>query len=163
MSLTPEQESKQTTIELKEDDPDTLEGVLRRIYGFKAEMYHDKPWGYWLDLIKTADKYLEPALSKRAAINFRALALSLGEQDIGTVCDILDTFEDADYVPSKGLAVELAMKHLKSLGDERFRALLYNNKRIMLKLLERLSFAAGLVPEERACALHDSHVVYRQK
>jgi hypothetical protein len=164
MSLTPEEESKQTAIELKGDDPDALEGVLRNIYGFKAETYHDKPWEYWLALIETADKYLEPGLSKRAAIHFKAAALNLGEQDLGTVYDILDTLQDVDkYESSKGFVVELARKHSKSLGDERFRAQLYSSTRIVFKLLERLSFATEMVPEEKACAQHGPHVVYRQK
>jgi hypothetical protein len=34
MSLTPEQESKQTEIELKGDDPDAFEGILRGLHGF---------------------------------------------------------------------------------------------------------------------------------
>jgi hypothetical protein len=138
--------SKQTEIELKEDDPSALEGVLRSIYGFKDETYHDKPWEYWLSLIDTADKYLEPELSKRATIRFKALVLDLGEQDIDTVCDILDSLEN-EYEHFKDFMVELAMKHLKSLGDERFRAQLYSSKRIVFKLLERLSFAAELAPE----------------
>jgi hypothetical protein len=121
MPPTPEQESRQTEIELKGDDPDALEDTLRRSHGFKVEMWHGQPWEYWLDLMGTADKYLEPGLSIRAAINFENVALSLREQDIGMACGILDVLQDVDErEPLKAFGMELAMKHLKWLSDERF-------------------------------------------
>lgn len=89
--------------------------------------------------------------------------MSLEEEDIDTVCKILQTLQDVDrYEKFKRLAVDLAMKHLKSLRNERFRYQVFNNQRVMFKLVERLSFAADLVPIGWACEKHDRKV-YAQK
>ena len=164
LSLTPSKESEQTEIELKEDDPHALEGVLRYIYGCKIDDYHQKTWQYWLDLVETADKYLEPQLSKHAALHFQIQALTLDKSDVETICDILQALQDTErYEQYKSFAVDLTMRNLHLLKNEQFRAQVYSCKRVMLKLVDRLSFAADLVPEKVDCPHHGSQECYRKR
>jgi len=135
------QERDQGEIELKEDSPHALEGVLRHIYGYDVEFYGLKTWQYWLDLVETADKYLERELSLRASMYFQLQAEAEGSE-IGTICEMLQTLRDTDF------AVDLAMQHLHLLKDEQFRAQLLSCRQVMFKLVERLSLAADLKPEQ---------------
>ena len=74
MLLTPSQESDQAEIELKDDDPHAVEGVLRYIYSGRMEAWTQRSWEYWLDLAETADKYLEPKLREYANACFTKLS-----------------------------------------------------------------------------------------
>ena len=53
-------------IELKDDNPDALDLVLRYIYTIqpciirRTERTQHTPWRFWLDVHTTADKYLIP-------------------------------------------------------------------------------------------------------
>lgn len=162
--LIPSQESEQNEIELKEDNPQALEGVLRHIYGCKIDDHHQKTWQYWLDLSETADKYLEPRLSERATLHFRIKALTLQDSDVETICEILQALQDIGrYELLKSFAVDLTMRNLHLLRDERFRAQVYSCKRIMLKLIDRLSFAADLVPKKMDCPHHGPQECYRKR
>lgn len=162
--LTPWQESKQAEIELKEDDPHALEGVLRHIYDCLTQTWTLKPWDYWLDLAVTADKYLEPSLSRDATVKFQFHALTLKDSEINITCLILRTLQNADrYLLLEKFAVDLTMANLHLLENEEFRAQVYSCKEIMLKLLERLSFAVELVPEKVDCPLHGPLECYRTR
>jgi len=162
--LTPSQESEQAEIELKEDDPDALEGVLRYIYGCEVDDWDPKPWRYWLDLVETADKYLEPKLSKTAAERFEISALSLQEMEVEAICEVLQTLQDTErYELFESFAIDLTVRHLQLLDDEQFRAQVYSSKPVMCKLIERLSFAAKLVPVKLLCQVHGEQVYYQKE
>jgi hypothetical protein len=163
LPLTPFQESEQNEIELKEDNADALEGVLRYIYGCKIEDRGQKTWQYWLDLFETADKYLEPELSLEASIAFRMLALDLGKKDVEAICEILQILQDTErYYFFKSFAVGLTMRHLELLDNKQFRAQVYSCKRVMFKMVERLSFAIDLEPVELLCDVHGEEEFYRK-
>jgi hypothetical protein len=154
------QESEQSEIELKEDSPDVLEGVLRYIYGCETEDCHQQPWHYWLELVG----YLEPRWSEDAADRFEMSALSLQKVDVEEICDVLETLQDTEkYELFESFAVDLTLRHLYLLDDERFRALVYNCKQIMFKLVERLSFAADLVPVKLFYDHHGEIEVYLKR
>ena len=162
--LTRPQESEQYEIELKEDNPDALEGVLRYIYGCETEECHQKSWQYWLELVATADKHLEPRLSEDAADRFEMSVLSLQKVDVEEICDILQSLQDTEkYGLLESFAVDLTLRHLYLLDDERFRALVYDCKQIMFKLVERLSFAADLVPVKLFYDHHGEIEVYLKR
>ena len=161
--LTLLQESEQTEIELQEDKPDALEGVLHYIYGCETEEWDRRSWQYWLDLVETADKYLEPKLSERASRCFETLAFSLEEQDVGTICEILQTLQDVDrYERFSEFAVDLTMSHLDMLENEQFSAQVYSCKTIMFKMVQSLSWAVDLDPVRLDCATHGDVVYYRK-
>jgi hypothetical protein len=161
--LTPPQESEQAEIELKEDNPHAVEGVLRYIYGCKIEDHGQKTWQYWLDLFETADKYLEPELSLEASIGFRMSALSVQQTDTEVICEILQTVQDTDrYGFFKSFAVGLTMRHLDLLDNKQFRAQVYSCKRVMFKMVKRLSFAVDLEPVELLCDAHGEQEFYQK-
>lgn len=161
--LTPSQESDQAEIELKEDSPQAVKGVLRYIYGCKLEDYGEKTWQYWLDLFGTADKYLEPSLSLQASAGFRMSALRLEETDVNVICEILQTLQDTDrYGFFESFAVGLTMQHLGLLANKQFRVQVYSCKRVMFKVVERLSFTVDLKPVELDCDVHGELELYRK-
>jgi hypothetical protein len=137
--------------------------VLRYICGCRIEDCDQKPWQYWLNLVETADKYLEPTLSSEAAIAFKMIAFRLKEKDVEVICEVLQTLQDTDrYELFKGFAVDLTMRHLELLDNKQFRAQVYSCKRVMFKLVERLGFAADLVPVEVICAKHGEVDFYQK-
>lgn len=157
------QESEQAEIELKEDNQHAVEAVLRCIYGCKTEHYGHKPWQYWLDLFETADKYLEPELSSEAGYAFKWSALRLQEADVEEICEILQTLQDTDrYGALKDFAIDLTMRHLELLDNKQFRAQVYSCKRVMFKMVERLSFAVNLVPVKSPCECHGEREYYQK-
>ena len=161
--LTTSQESEQAEIELQEDSPQAVEGVLRYIYGCKLEDHAQRTWQYWLDLFETADKYLEPSLSLQASVGFRMSAISLEETDVEVICKILQILQDTDrYDFFKSFAVGLTMRHLGLLDNKQFRAQVYSCKRVMFKMAERLSFAVDLEPVEVGCDVHGEQELYQK-
>ena len=135
--------------------------MLRYIYGCKIEDCDQKSWQYWLNLVETADKYLEPVLSSEATVAFKTTAFSMKETDIEVICEVLQTLQDTDrYELFKGFAVDLTMRHLDLLDNKQFRAQVYSGKRVMFKLVERLSSAADLVPVKVICAKHGEMELY---
>ena len=80
------QESKQKTVELKDDDPTALEHVLRYLYGLGLPV--SDHWKFWMNLHVTADKYLIPKLSAVASDKFYAVARTCNEAD-----DVFDIIE----------------------------------------------------------------------
>ena len=162
--LTPSQESDQAEIELKDDNPHAVEGVLRYIYSCRMEAWALRSWEYWLDLAETADKYLEPKLSEYANACFIVKAVSLKDSDVETICEILQTIQDTDkYAQHRKFAVDLTMRNLRLLKNEQLRAQVYSCKWIMFKIVELLSFAADLVPEKVDCAHHGPQEFYRKR
>jgi hypothetical protein len=119
--LTRPQESEQTEIELKGDNPQALEGVLRHTYGCKIDDHHGKTWQHWLNLVETANKYLDPRLSERATLNFHIQALTPQDSDVETIYKILQALQDTDrYELFKSFAVDLTIGNLHLLRTSDF-------------------------------------------
>lgn len=129
----------------------------------RTEHYGHKPWQYWLNLFETADKYLEPELSSEASYAFKWSALRLQETDVEEICEVLQSLQDTDrYGALKDFAVGLTMRHLELLDNKQFRAQVYSCKRVMFKMVERLSLAVDLVPVELLCECHGEDEFYRK-
>lgn len=75
------QESHQNPIVPQEDDPDVVEEVVRKIYGYQLPAKKDKSWRFWLNLARVADKYIESQLSAEAPQLFRAAADAQTDSD----------------------------------------------------------------------------------
>lgn len=58
LKLSLKQESGQRLVILKEDDPEAVEEILRKIYGCTLPEAKKKPWRFWFNLTVAADKYL---------------------------------------------------------------------------------------------------------
>lgn len=157
------QESKQKTIELKDDDPTALTNVLRHIY--KLPLAPDPTgmaaWRVWHSLRTTADKYLEPRLSAAADSNFRASALAT--KDSNTIFDIMEIIKDemAHEESLVEFAERLRKENIgKLLKNDRFRAQLdQSGKEAMWQQIDELIFAADLATKRyHLCFSHTKYV-----
>jgi hypothetical protein len=123
--------------------------VIRKIYGFFIDHHTDHPWQYWLEVARTADKYLEPDLVGSAGWNMAHygfdLAGSTGHDcdpedcDVEGSCEILDALREFDsnaeiINAASRLASTLQKHHVND--SERFRSCMINNPKVMLQLLE---------------------------
>lgn len=119
-------------IELKEDDPDAMEEAIRHLYGCGLPGASRKPWCLWFNLVTTADKYLEPELSKSAESQLRKVAGSCDDTD--TVLDIFQSIKsDMSHRESLSkFADSLRKKNLSKLQkNQRYRGLLFNNRDLL--------------------------------
>lgn len=154
-----EQESKQDTVELKDDDPDALTSVLRYIYNLPImpDSDEDVKWRTWLNIRVTADKYLEPKLSEVAETKYREAALTCTDAD--GIFDIIDTIRtEMDHDKSLVAFGESIRKNNlgKLLKNARFRGYLdAGGKKALWAQLDELAFAAAL--EESRTALCNNH------
>lgn len=134
------QESNQSTIELKDDNPTALEGLIRWLYTLPVVVRNHEPWAFWLAVRITADKYLASDLSKKAFENFWYATLEIKTAE--KIFEILETIErdmghDAMLVEAAG---RLRRRWLHSLLKlPAFRARLVDDTDLMLDLLEHLS------------------------
>ncbi|KAK6428416.1 hypothetical protein LTR95_015441, partial [Oleoguttula sp. CCFEE 5521] len=78
-------------IELKDDDPEVMEVLLRRFYGFDDVPADQKHWRHLLDLQVVADKYLLLDISAEARAEFENVAAK--ETDLVEVVKILSTLD----------------------------------------------------------------------
>jgi hypothetical protein len=132
-------------ITLKEDDADTVEEVLRKIYGCILPAARTEKWRFWFTLITTADKYLEPGLSAKADQNFREVALEISDADV--VFDIIQAIKtDMSHVgPLLAFADVLRKKNLKKLlKNQRYRDHLVSDPELMLAQLDELAVPGEL-------------------
>lgn len=60
------QESRATEIELKDDDPDALDALLRFFYDQDLTRNDKADWRFQLELAKVSNKYLEDRLEQHA-------------------------------------------------------------------------------------------------
>lgn len=152
------QESKQKTVELKDDDPTALEHVLRYLYGLGLPV--SDHWKFWMNLHVTADKYLIPKLSAVASDKFYAVARTCNEAD-----DVFDIIEACRNELNHNdvfieLADELREKHLITLlGNDRFRAQLDSGgKEALWQQLDELTANGGFKgKEEKSFTLCHQH------
>jgi hypothetical protein len=164
------QESKQDTIELKDDNPDVLDLVLRYIYTIQpcvvrsSELADQTPWRFWLDVHITADKYLIPQLSQQAYERFFDVARS--RSDLDEIIDIIETLT-TELSHDDGLvklADELREANLKRLlQSARYREKLDSDKALLWAHVDELlaaDHAAGgdrgffLAPAQRTRRFH---------
>lgn len=133
------QEAKQNVIELKEDDPDILEQVLRKIYDCELPAAETKTWRFWLQLMVTADKYLEPELTVLAFFALRDVAEIVEDSD--EILDMIQLIkeqvgrEERYYLYAEGLRKRKLGKLLK---NERYRELVTSDKKLMLSLMDEV-------------------------
>ena len=135
---------------MDQDDPHVFWALLRHIYGLRAELYSEHSWQYWLELARTADKYLAPSLVKEAAGAMLSHGFHLTVKvnlcgkdgrpscDVNGICDILDALQKMDSNPQVfDCAERLAGTIQVHLHDsDRFRAHLLGNPKLMLRFLE---------------------------
>jgi hypothetical protein len=154
-----QQENKQKTIELKEDDPTALRNVLRSIYELPmvADKTGKEDWRVSLNLHQTADKYLESSLSQPALDNFRFDALGATNSD--TIFDIVEAI-NSEMAHDEDL-VDFGEKLRKDnigilLKNDRYRAQLdKGGKEAVWQQLDELIFAAVL--KKKRYYLCDTH------
>lgn len=142
------QESKQSTIELKDDDPIALTNVLRIIYDLPIEEdFSSTPaWRFWLDLYITADKYLVPKLKGDANRKFRIAAIASTDGD--EIFDIIETLGSEMAHDNSLTALAESMRNNnfgKLLQNERYRAKLDSGgKETLWQVVDELAFATRL-------------------
>lgn len=127
-------------IELKDDNADAVEEVLRKIYGCKLPYTDDKSWRFWLDLVVTADKYLEERLSMRAEEILREIAQKTRNVDM--LVDIIMAIEDdlSHCEPLLVFANVLRMERLLELhNNKRYRDSLFENRDLLELHFDELS------------------------
>lgn len=150
---------------LKDDDPVALKNVLRWIYCLELTEHLSPPteWRYWLKFRTTADKYLEPKLSKCADEHFRTVVDETTDPEV--IFDIIDTIE-TDFAHDESL-VELSnnirKKHYsKLLKNDRFRAKLGSGDQDALwQVIDELVFAADLKEKcYHLCRAHEGKLFH---
>lgn len=137
------QESQQKVITLKEDDPEAVEEILRKLYGCTLPEADTKPWRFWFNLIVAADKYLEKGLCNQGFGRLKITASK--ETDADAIFDIIQAIktELAHLGGVMNFSAQLRKQHLKILLDnERFRELLDGDKKKMWAQLDELKALA---------------------
>ena len=160
-----DQESKQDTIELKDDNSDALTMVLRHIYDLPvvSDSSGNVEWRTWLDIRVTADKYLESKLSKVADAKYREAALA--SKDTDGIFDIIDTIRtEMDHDESLVAFSESIRKNNlgKLLKNARFREHLdAGGKEALWAQLDELAFAADLRESRYTLCNEHNHQVLK--
>lgn len=142
------QESKQTTIKLKDDRPHGVKAFLRYLYTFEYEKLYSEvlDWRYHLDVAEVADKYGEPGLEDAAWGAFKKAVNA--ETEIPVILSILRGLQLQDYRRDclEEVAEHLRNKHFERLVMEKeFREMMEADMGLMWKYMERLAFAQSLV------------------
>lgn len=136
------QESKNSAIELKDDNPDALWAMLRYIYtdDYVPTTKIAPEWLFHLNVSSTAKKYLVSALDQKAFEEFKRL--------IGELTDVEDIFKALQILSDYGdhredveeVRLELREKHILSLLKlPAFRDILSEDKELMWKYLDHFS------------------------
>lgn len=148
---------------MKDDDPIALTNVLRFIYDLpiSTNPTSGAQWRAWLNIRITADKYLEPQLSRVADAQYREAALTCTDPD--DIFDVIETIRtEMDHDDSLVAFGEAIRKDNlgKLLTNARFREHLdCGGKEAMWKQLDELAYAADLVENKYAlCTKHKEQV-----
>ena len=144
-------ESQQAVIELKDDDPDALEAVLRYIYTSKyvKRGYKSDDWRFHLSVSEVADKYLVKTLAEQAFDKFGLVVSNL--TDIERVAEMVKVLPTINYRSTELLAIvqQLQDKHFVDLLKQpEYRAMLAADSTLMLSHIERLAIAHGMVKKD---------------
>ncbi|KAM0712234.1 hypothetical protein Q7P37_011328 [Cladosporium fusiforme] len=115
-------ERNQAIIELKEDDPEALEALIRHLYStHKAAdplqaIKRNRSWRFWLTVRTTADKYLEPSLNDLASQAFRII-LSEKSADANNLAEIIMAIQSfCEWLSGE---TEIMMRMLKAFSSGR--------------------------------------------
>ena len=129
-----------SVIELKHDDPNALEAMIRYLYTqkyFYFDGHHVGDWRFHLAVSEVADKYLLNELEKEAYDNFK-VALATAPEPINAVLDVFSKFYNNDCRSNK---IEKWMKEVEGrffetlLTKDAYRTLLIAQPQKMLAYL----------------------------
>lgn len=151
-------------IELKDDNADATEQVLRHLYGFELPRHSERSWRFWLDLMITANKYLEPQLSTSAERKFRAVAED--SLDADAVLDVYQSIK-SDLAHHDGLIefAETLRKDnlLKLQKNKRYQGLLSDDPDLLashFEILDQLGLSQDMVQKRiHVCDWHSEQVL----
>jgi hypothetical protein len=139
------QESKQEIIELKDDSPVALEGLIRWVYGLSALEGDTDTCVNWIDMRVTADKYLATALSDQSFERFwehvRQIQTAEGILEINEKI-AADASHDAKLVDASD-RLRGVWPH-QTVQVPRFREELSKDKGRMLAMIDQLSKGGSL-------------------
>ncbi|KAL9533272.1 hypothetical protein SMMN14_02215 [Sphaerulina musiva] len=107
-------EGNTKVIELKEDNPDAVEYLLRYIYSGQSQTDEDDNWQLQLEVAKTAQKYLLLDLAAIAKEKFMKVANAVIEPEdvFATITHIRQNTLESDHL---NVAQQLETKHLLPL------------------------------------------------
>lgn len=131
-------EGNTKVIELKEDDPDAVEYLLRYLYSGQSRTEQDNNWQLQLEVAKTAQKYLILDLAAIAKKKFVEVASATikPEEVFATITHIQENTSEADYLK---VAQQLETKHLLPLLKvPGYRDVIDQDKSVMWNHLDRL-------------------------
>lgn len=126
-------------IELKEDDPDAVEAVLKWIYTKNDNTGQDQNWRLQHEISQAASKYLLPILAGIASHKYK--------QHVNSVSDPQEVFETIQHVranvtekPILELADAIETKYLLQLMKvQDFRQLISQDQSRMWKYLDHFT------------------------
>jgi Mn-dependent DtxR family transcriptional regulator len=140
------QERNLSTVELKEDNPDAVEHVLRHIYKIAvspppdSQLDTQSTWRYWLDVYVATDKYLESGLKQTAFSQVRALTQLRNTVEVIFGFILTLSTEMAHDEACSDLKSELFRNHLRALlQHEPFCRHVEKDTEIMWEIIERLN------------------------
>jgi hypothetical protein len=139
------QEKKQDVIELKDDSPIALEGLIRWVYGLSALEGETDTCANWIDMRVTADKYLATALSEQSLERFWEHA-----RQIQTAEGILEVNEKIAADASHDTKLVSTSERLRGVWLHqivqvpRFREELSDGPERMLAMIDQLSKGGNL-------------------
>jgi hypothetical protein len=148
------QEKKQDIIELKDDSPVALEGLLRWVYGLPALEGETDTCANWIDMRVVADKYLATALSEQSFDRSWEHV-----RQIQTAEGILEVNEKIAADASHDTKLASASKRLRGVWLHqivqvpRFREELSNGPERMLAMIDQLSQGGNLSSMNRKLLL----------
>lgn len=125
------------TIELKEDDPAALRGLLRGFYKLPLTEEHGPgTWRFWLNLRTVSDKYLASAVHAIADKNFRETASAC--ESVATILEITQAINDINSL--RPFAATLRLLHRnKLLRDDEVRATMdCGDKAVLWRVIDEL-------------------------
>jgi hypothetical protein len=148
------QEKKQDIIELKDDSPVALEGLLRWVYGLPALEGETNTCANWIDMRVVADKYLATALSEQSFDRFWEHV-----RQIQTAAGILKVNEKIAADASHDTKLASASERLRGVWLHqivqvpRFREELSDDPERMLAMIDQLSQGGNLSSMNRKLLL----------
>ncbi|CAK1360790.1 unnamed protein product [Cercospora beticola] len=144
-------ESSRKVIELKEDDPDAVEHVLRYLYSGNHHTDQDSNWKLQLQIANAAQKYLVTDLAKAATEKFTkgATATSRTEDVFETIMHIRQNTLLPNVIQQ---AQDLESTFLRDLLRlPAFRELVEKDRTLVWKYLDRLNDTLTKVEKSQVC------------
>lgn len=155
LSVNVTKESDGDVVELKDDDADAVEAMLRHIYGLSylptTTDGKTLSWNFHLNVAMVGDKYRLADLEASAFQEFREMVLK--QEDYAAIVTIIKELPKYDYASTEMqiLVDRLIEKHFVGLMKQpAFRAIFEADKGLMWKYVDRLTFAYELKEEKMA-------------